>query len=182
MATSSDSSQSAWDVTGDGVFTISDAGVWLNALFFLPGNKVLATLMETSLGRFFEMTPDWYGGWFSGIVSLAIWLIVLSIIGVIHNFIVGVNDTLKENFGESVQVTFVVVAILLVIGVIAIAVAPGHGFSRTGAGLVVAFAYGVIAAIVAIVWSVGWLISRLVARFSAKRLEKVGHASRNDSS
>ena len=198
VATSSDSSQSAWDVTGDGVFTITDVGVWLNAVFFRPGNEVLATLMETSLGRFFEMTPEWYGGWFSGMVSAGFWLVVLWIIAYVFalvqwiianvfalfftvlNFLNFINDWLKEKFGRGLHGAVHIAAFFLIIGIVAIAIVPTH--LRTFVGLSLAIGFAAMAAIWAAIWAVVWLISRLVARYSTIRSEKFGNASRNDRS
>lgn len=65
--------QLEWDMNGDGVFTISDAYQWLEWGFFLPGDFVLSILMMTPVGRFFEITPEWQGGWVSGVGSAVFW-------------------------------------------------------------------------------------------------------------
>ena len=80
----------AVDMNGDGGFTISDVWVtlglflewgfgWLNWVFFLPGNYGLSFLIEdrefAPIGRFFEITPEWYDGWICGIVSGTAWFV-----------------------------------------------------------------------------------------------------------
>jgi len=92
METAGDIQKSTWDITGDGVFTISDVEAWFADAFFGPGDVVLSILMMTPIGRFFEMTPDWYGGLFSGLFSAGFWLFVISLISGILVTILEVLD------------------------------------------------------------------------------------------
>ena len=70
------------DQNGDGAITMTDVWIITKSLFFLPGDGVIyAAYHENSAGMFFEITPDFYGGVFSGIVSLLIWLVLLSVVG-----------------------------------------------------------------------------------------------------
>jgi len=61
------------DMNGDGLITISDVGLWFKWLYFWPGDAVIYALMETPLGRFFEVSPASYSGAASGIISLFVW-------------------------------------------------------------------------------------------------------------
>ena len=64
------------DMNCDGLFTISDVGLWAEWAFFLPGDGLLWAVMQSQpLATFLELTPAVYSGWFSGIVSAIIWLI-----------------------------------------------------------------------------------------------------------
>ena len=68
------------DITGDGVFTISDVWGWAEFIGCWPGNFVFHWLGGNSIGKFFEITPyDQYttGAW---TISVIIWLIVASIL------------------------------------------------------------------------------------------------------
>ena len=70
----------AKDMNCDGVFTISDVNLWLEWVFFLPGDGLFwLQMQDQQLSTFFELTPDVYGGWASGIFSAIGWLIVFMI-------------------------------------------------------------------------------------------------------
>ena len=70
----------AKDMNCDGLFTISDVGLWAEWAFFLPGDGLLWAIMQSKpLATFLELTPAVYSGWFSGVVSAIIWLIVLAV-------------------------------------------------------------------------------------------------------
>lgn len=70
------------DMNCDGLFTISDVGLWIHWLFFLPGDAVFYGLLSIpKLAVFLEITPAWYGGWTSGILSILGWLLVLIVLG-----------------------------------------------------------------------------------------------------
>ena len=81
------------DMNNDGVFTISDVSAWFAAiepwalwLVFLPGDFLLGWAMTTPVGTYFEMTPEWYGGWYSGIISGLAWLLlVVSVLAIAGN-------------------------------------------------------------------------------------------------
>ncbi len=65
-----------WDMTGDGITTISDVGAWVEWLFFYPGDFIFSLVIDRRLGRFFEIDPTIYGGWLSGILSGLVWILV----------------------------------------------------------------------------------------------------------
>lgn len=65
------------DLTGDGVFTISDVSAWFRWVFFAPGDFVLLHLVNTGFGDFFEVSAQWMNGWVSGIFSFFAWVFVL---------------------------------------------------------------------------------------------------------
>ena|SRR5713101_7473981 len=69
----------AWDMNGDGVVTISDAGLWLKWIFFAPGDLLLLLLMMygTPAALFLEINPDSLSGFLSGLISASLWLYLL---------------------------------------------------------------------------------------------------------
>ena len=80
--------QFTWDPTGDGEITTGDVGWWwdwstdwLGWGYFLPGDYAIDLLTThprlTAIGDLYEVSPDWYGGWISGGVSLVAWFIAL---------------------------------------------------------------------------------------------------------
>jgi len=74
----------AKDMNCDGVFTISDMGLWLEWAFFLPGDGMLWTLMQLpKIATFLELTPIAYGGWISGIASAVVWINTLGTLAMI---------------------------------------------------------------------------------------------------
>ena len=47
------------------------------------------------IGQFFEISPEWYWGWGTGIVSVVCWLIGLTMIGVlVREFVDWIKDVL----------------------------------------------------------------------------------------
>ena len=67
------------DMNYDGVFTISDVGLWFPWLFFFPGDLIVLVFINIipPLGRFFEMNVESYGGIFSAIVSVLFWFMLI---------------------------------------------------------------------------------------------------------
>ena len=82
------------DMNRDGIVTISDVYLWFGWVwdwpvwvFYFPGNALVEYMLaspaddslcawlprfchyRTDFARFFEITTDWYGGWFAGFVS-----------------------------------------------------------------------------------------------------------------
>jgi hypothetical protein len=67
------------DITGDGVFTISDVWAWMEFIGCWPGNLALRWLSGNSIGRFFEITPfDQYTG-AAWTISVVAWVAVVGI-------------------------------------------------------------------------------------------------------
>lgn len=74
------------DANADGVVGTGDVGAWavalwgwVNWVFFAPGDAVLVVVIVefTDVADRFAMTTAWYGGRFSGVVSLVVWGISL---------------------------------------------------------------------------------------------------------
>ncbi len=65
----------AWDFNTDGAITISDVGLWLKWLFFLPGDTTAYFLVGTALGNFMELGAQSYGSVGSGVLSAFAWFI-----------------------------------------------------------------------------------------------------------
>jgi hypothetical protein len=64
------------DMNYDHSITISDLWLWFKWLYFYPGDFILSIVIDTKLGLFFELTKSNYGGYFSGIISIIIWVII----------------------------------------------------------------------------------------------------------
>jgi hypothetical protein len=60
----------------DGGVTITDVGLWLEHLFYLPGDLVLSLSMEHArpLADFLEIDSTLYGSLVSGVLSSILWL------------------------------------------------------------------------------------------------------------
>ena len=72
------------DMNCDGLVTISDVGLWLEWVFFLPGDGLIWFLMQLEpIATFLEMTSESYGGWGSGLISGAVWLIGATVVDAI---------------------------------------------------------------------------------------------------
>lgn len=84
----------AYDMNCDGVFTISDVGLWLRWAFFLPGDGLLWLLFKIwpGLATFLELTISDYGGVFSVAFSIAAWL---SVLGSILQMLIELRQWLK---------------------------------------------------------------------------------------
>lgn len=61
------------DLTGDGLFTISDVSAWFGWVYFAPGDLVSILVLDTGLGNFFEISADSIGGLGSGVFSFFAW-------------------------------------------------------------------------------------------------------------
>ena len=65
------------DMNCDGAFTISDIGLWLKWVFFLPGDGALWLLLQRpGLANFLELSPASYSGWGTGLASGVLWLLL----------------------------------------------------------------------------------------------------------
>jgi hypothetical protein len=65
-----------FDMTGDGIVTITDVWWMFKYAFFLPGDLLVCSLYPTRIGQFLELTPDSLYGWGSGIFSCIAWMFV----------------------------------------------------------------------------------------------------------
>jgi hypothetical protein len=65
------------DMNQNGAITISDAWLWFQWFYFLPGDGLLYFFMEKliPLGAFFELTVQSYGNLFAGVISFLFWAI-----------------------------------------------------------------------------------------------------------
>ena len=77
----------ASDMNADGTITISDVVLWLEHAYFLPGDSLLWFLDSylRPVARFLELSAASYGGLFSGVVSGLGWLLILLVVGVVHD-------------------------------------------------------------------------------------------------
>ena len=64
----------AADMNFDGSVTIGDIGLWLNWLFTYPGDWIMLKLSHNSIGRFFEFSAADYGGFFSALISIFVFI------------------------------------------------------------------------------------------------------------
>ena len=60
------------DMNGDGAVTVSDIWLWLKWLWFYPGDWILLQFGPTKIGKFFELSPQDYGGRLSGFITFAL--------------------------------------------------------------------------------------------------------------
>ena len=60
------------DMNSDGVVTVSDVWLWLKWLWFYPGDWILLQYGPTKIGKFFELSPEDYGGRLSGSISFTL--------------------------------------------------------------------------------------------------------------
>ena len=72
----------AWDMNGDGSVTLTDVWLLLGWVFHLPGDAVLALVLNNAPGfaRFLELSVGQYGGLLTGVISFAVWSIILILI------------------------------------------------------------------------------------------------------
>jgi hypothetical protein len=64
------------DMSLDGVVTISDVWLWLQWLYFLPGDLAALVLLDSPVGNFFEITLSSLHGVGSGVLSFFFWFVV----------------------------------------------------------------------------------------------------------
>ncbi len=67
-----------WDGNADGRFTVSDVGLLLEIIFFLPGDTLIWVTLRyvPSVSQFFEVDAGQYGSTFSALLSVLVWLAV----------------------------------------------------------------------------------------------------------
>lgn len=65
-----------WDGNADGQITVTDVGLWLQTLFFLPGDTLiwLSLRYAPEITQFFEVDAGQYGSTFSALLSVFVWL------------------------------------------------------------------------------------------------------------
>lgn len=83
------------DMNMDGLITITDVWLWFKWLFFFPGDSLISFLGPSAVGRFFEMSPENYGGGFSFLVSAFFWMSLTA------TFVAQLNAIRWEDEGKS---------------------------------------------------------------------------------
>ncbi len=65
-----------WDVNNDGGFTVSDVGLWLHHLFFLPGDLLIWGALRYAPGfsSFLEVNASHFGSTIAALLSVFVWL------------------------------------------------------------------------------------------------------------
>ena len=88
----------AADANADGYVTLGDAGVWLQQVFFLPGDWLLWALATHAgpVARFLEVGAADYRGLLSGFISTCTWLLALIVISIAYQFIRDVDRKLTR--------------------------------------------------------------------------------------
>jgi len=62
------------DMDQNGAITISDIWLWVDWLFFYPGDFLILGIMKFGdIHTFFELSSNTFGNWFSGIISFIFW-------------------------------------------------------------------------------------------------------------
>ena len=90
------------DMNGDGQVTLSDVWLWLVHVFFLPGDGFVWLMLTSApgLARFLEIDGGSYGGLFSAIASVAIWLFGLVMAGAVFNTVLDLDRALTRRISS----------------------------------------------------------------------------------
>ncbi len=89
------------DMNRDGAVTGGDVSHWVEWLFFMPGDALIALVGPTQLGPFLDLTPKSFGGGTSALLSVAAWLIALWLLFYIFLFVLDAADpTLRAEWRE----------------------------------------------------------------------------------
>jgi len=66
------------DMTGNGTVTVSDLWLWIEWLYFWPGDGLIYLVMRYLPGAagFLELTPARFGGPLSLFISFGLWIVV----------------------------------------------------------------------------------------------------------
>lgn len=80
------------DMNFDGVTTISDVGLWIQWLYFYPGDWLLRASMKAvpTLTRFLEISQESYGGAYSGLISAIAWIMLAMAVVTLPSAVYGV--------------------------------------------------------------------------------------------
>lgn len=67
------------DMTGNGTVTVSDFWLWIEWLYFWPGDGLIYLVMKyaPAVAAFLELTPGKYSGPLSLFVSFGLWIVAL---------------------------------------------------------------------------------------------------------
>ena len=85
-----------WDGNRDGIFTISDVGWVFRWVFHAPGDSIVALLMGTGVGNFFELDCSNMGGWLSGFISIVVWFFAVFFLFWMLFFLLAIPLTARE--------------------------------------------------------------------------------------
>jgi DNA-binding MarR family transcriptional regulator len=82
-----------WDVNHDGQLTISDVGLWLQQMYFLPGDLVIWGMLQywPEASQFLELTVADYGSSASALISVLCWLIVAIVVLVATHYLAALD-------------------------------------------------------------------------------------------
>lgn len=72
--------------------TASDALLWLQWLFFLPGDAAIALIGPTSLGAMLQLTPASLGTGTAALLSVALWLLGIWLVFAAVRFVIDAID------------------------------------------------------------------------------------------
>src|SRR5262245_37854027 len=75
------------DMTGNGTVTVSDLWLWIEWLYFLPGDGLIYLVMRylPALARFLELVPARFGGPLSLFISFGLWIVVVILLFLLWN-------------------------------------------------------------------------------------------------
>ena len=82
-----------WDVNRDGFFTISDVLLWLQQMFFLPGDWAIWVCLQylPDTSRFLELDVSAYGSTIAALISLVVWIIVIVFVMTMTHYLAAVD-------------------------------------------------------------------------------------------
>lgn len=80
------------DMNRDGALTPGDVWLWLQWLFFLPGDALIALVGPTALGAVVQLTPDSFGTTTSALLSVALWPLGIWLLFAVARFLVDTVD------------------------------------------------------------------------------------------
>lgn len=91
----------AADMDRDGALTLSDAALWPQWLFYLPGDAAIALLGPTPIGTYFHLTPAHLGSSTSAWIAGALWFVAACLAVYFYGFMLHVIDpTLRQQRRE----------------------------------------------------------------------------------
>jgi DNA-binding MarR family transcriptional regulator len=82
-----------WDINNDGTFTVTDLGLWLQHVFFLPGDWIIWMILRYTpeIGRFLEVGTREYGSSFSALLSVFSWLAIIITIMTTSHYLAAID-------------------------------------------------------------------------------------------
>jgi len=87
-----------WDVNSDGDLTITDIGLWLQHIFFLPGDWLIWACLRywPEMSRFLEVDARAYGTTISALVSVFAWLAIVVVLMTTSHFLANADRALTR--------------------------------------------------------------------------------------